>query len=283
MPRISARFRRGAAGITETPAATLSCTLVFLLVCGPVYSGGINSDEALAPNVGGLVLRVKGSYSKLDAGPAGDADGVGLTAVVAYGLTKKSSLFFKAPLLYRNVEVNGTKSDHFGPGDFTVFYKYRFWQKDTTALDTYRWAWVGGLNVRTGDSRFSSDSYDPLAGVVMSLQRSRHHLNGDLVYQMNTGSRVHKHDSLRYDLAYSYRIFPAHFTRGKAFQWEIVGEVNGKYFTDGSNAVFLSPGLQYSAQRWLFEASVQLPVIQELASGRPETDYRLVTGFQYHF
>ena len=114
----------------------------------------------------------------------------------------------------------------------------------------------------------------------MSLQRGRNHVNGDFVYQLNTGKGLHADDTLRYDLAYAYRFYPAHFTVAIIFQWEIVGELNGQYHTDGFHTTFLSPGLKYSAKRWVYETSLQIPVFQDQKSTRPETNYRIIVGIQ---
>ena len=240
----------------------------------------------MTPNKGGLILRLKGVYANAEAsGIIRDVDTFKIVSVLAYGLREDLSLFLRMPLRYDEVDTTGPggKHDHFGFEDFTLFIKYRFWQKDTSPSDTYRVAWLAGLDVRTGDSQFSSDSYDPLTGFTFTRHRGRHHMNGDTIYQLNTGSGLSRADSLRYDLAYSYRFYPERFEPGHAFQWDIVGEINGEYLTDGSHEVFLSPGVQYSLQRWRFETSIQLPVVQDLGPGRPEANYRIVTGFRYHW
>lgn len=268
----------------------LASAAVVWLLAPWAHAGGINSDEAMTPNKGGLILRLRGVYVDADAsGVIRDADTLKIVSVLAYGLREDLSLFLRTPLRYDEVETiqpGGGRREtrkHLGVEDFTLFLKYRFWQKDTSANDTFRVAWLAGLDVRTGDRQFSSDSYDPLSGFTFTLQRARHHVNGDMIYQLNTGSGLSGADSLRYDLGYSYRFYPERYTPGRAFQWDIVGEINGEYLTDGSHRVFLSPGLQYTVHRWRFETSIQLPVMQDLGPGRPETNYRIVTGFRYHW
>ena len=61
---------------------------------------------------------------------------------------------------------------------------------------------------------------------------------------------------------------------------DAVAELNGRYLTDGSHEIFLSPGVQFVAEHWLIEASLQLPVVRAMAAGRAETDYRLVLGLR---
>ena len=47
--------------------------------------------------------------------------------------------------------------------------------------------------------------------------------------------------------------------------------------------VFLAPGLQFAMDRWVIEASLQLPVVQELSDGRPEDDFRLILGLRFQW
>ncbi len=44
---------------------------------------------------------------------------------------------------------------------------------------------------------------------------------------------------------------------------------------------FLPPGLQFITKRWIFETSLQLPLIQDING--PETDYRFVVGFRFQW
>lgn len=172
---------------------------------------------------------------------------------------------------------------HDGIADLTFLTKYGFWQDDRRPLETLRWAALGGLNFRIGDSGFTSDSYDPIIGTVFSWQRERGEFDADLIYQFNTGRDEFRPDALRYDMSYSYRQFPSVFDGDGIYEFDIVGEVNGRYFTDGSHELFLSPGLQLVTERWILEASVQLPVIQEFADDRAETDYRVVLGLRFQW
>ena len=87
------------------------------------------------------------------------------------------------------------------------------------------------------------------------------------------------HDLLRYDVAYTYRLAPVRYEPGNAWELNAIAEMNGRYVTDGSNEVFLSPGIQFVTTRWSIETAIQIPVVQDLAG--PETDYKFVVGFRY--
>lgn len=275
-----------------TPGDTRRWGVVFtalVTLTSITYAGPINTDVAFTPREGGAVLRLQYRYS--------EADGVGSTEHVnqsiarltyVYGLRADWSVFLSAPYVNRQVDMRSKEGKRFevahdGLGDVSVFIKHRFWQKDGGPLDTQRWAWLTGLNVRSGDSDFTSDSYDPFAGLVFSWRKDRHRFDFDSVYQFNTAGGLAGHDTLRYDAAWSFRIHPISYDEGVLSAIDGVLEINGRYTTDGSHELYLSPGLQFQAERWALETSIQLPVVQDLVGDRPETRYRFVIGLRYHW
>lgn len=259
------------------------------LLCAPARGGPINSDVAFTPRQGGSILRLQ--YRYMEAGGNGEIQHVNasrVTGTYVYGLRPNLALFFKIPYMNRQVDrlvpkLGRVEEAHDGLADMTFMVKYRFWQADTGPRETYRLAALGGLNVRSGDSEFTSDSYDPIVGSVFTWRRERNLFAVDLVYQFNTGAGEARHDVLRYDVAYSYQFAPAVYDPEYNYEWNAVAEINGRYTTDGSHEIFLSPGIQFVTERWALEASVQLPVVQELGNDGPETDYRLVIGVRFQW
>ncbi|MFQ5502542.1 MAG: transporter [Phycisphaerae bacterium] len=250
----------------------------------PSLAGPINTDVALTPHRGGSILRLQYIYSE-----AGARDRLlhlnasTVKGTYVYGVTEDVALFINVPYMNRQSDVFDSRFGRFevahdGIGDITFLGKVRFWQDDPGPKETYRWAAIGGINLRSGDSDFTSDSYDPIVGTVFSARRDRGRFDADLIYQFNTGGGEFRHDTLRYDVAYSHRIFPAVYQKENAWEFDLVGELNGRYTNNGSHEVFLSPGLQFITEDWVLEASVQLPVIQNLAG--PEIDYRLIIGLR---
>ncbi len=257
--------------------------------CAPAetLAGPINTDVALTPPKGGSIFRLQYIHSESDG--SGEVQHVNMSIMkgtYVFGLKENLALFLTVPYVHRETDVVKPQVGRFersdnGVADLTFLAKYRFWQDDRRPGETLRWAVLGGLNIRSGDSAFTSDSYDPIVGTVFTWQRDRGWFDADLIYQFNTGGGESRHDSLRYDLAYSYRLAPARFEPGNAWELDAVAELNGRYVTDGSHEVFLSPGLQFITKRWIFETSLQLPVIQGING--PETDYRLVVGFRFQW
>ncbi len=51
----------------------------------------------------------------------------------------------------------------------------------------------------------------------------------------------------------------------------------------GGFTLFVLPGLQYVTKRWILEAGVQIPVVQDLNGSALEDDYILRSGFRVNF
>ncbi len=270
-------------------------TLVMATVVAPspkLLAGPINSDVAFTPRKGGGVLRMQYSYADAQGyGRARDIRQVQTSVArvaLVLGLEADLALILNVPYVYREQQVYDRREGHVedrrdGPADTTLLLKYRFWQLDEGPLRTRRLAGLLGVNLSNGDSDFSSDSYDPIVGVVYSWRNNRHVFDADLVYRINTGDGDFDHDTLLYDMAYSYRIHPETFDATTPTQWSIVAELNGRYRTDGIHEIFLAPGIQYTSQQWTWEASFQLPTVQELGGNTVETDYRFSVGWRYRW
>ena len=272
---------------TPDHALLLMLAAVAAGLCTTARAGPINTDVAMTPRKGGSILRLQYIYGEVEGkGEIEDIRTSRIKATYVFGLKSNLALFLTETYVNRKVERITPELKRFedtedGFADLTFLVKYRFWQDDRRPGESLRWAVLGGLNIRSGDSKFTSDSYDPILGTVFTWPRDRGTLSTDLVYQFNTGGGKSRHDALRYDVAYSYRLTPGTYEPGHAWEINAVGELNGRYVTDGSHEIFLSPGLQFVTQQWIFETSIQLPVLQDLDG--PETDYRIVVGLRFQW
>ena len=272
---------------TPDHALLLMLAAVAAGLCTTARAGPINTDVAMTPRKGGSILRLQYIYGEAKGrGEIEDIRTSRIKATYVFGLKSNLALFLTETYVNRKVERITPELKRFedtedGFADLTFLVKYRFWQDDRRPGESLRWAVLGGLNIRSGDSKFTSDSYDPILGTVFTWPRDRGTLSTDLVYQFNTGGGKSRHDALRYDVAYSYRLTPVTYEPGHAWEINAVGELNGRYVTDGSHEIFLSPGLQFVTQQWIFETSIQLPVLQDLDG--PETDYRIVVGLRFQW
>ncbi len=275
--------------MTHLRLRSLWAGAIALGLCAPAIAGPINTNAALTPRKGGAIFRLQYRYS--EASEAGNIMHVNSSSVIGtfvYGITEDLAAIFSAPYVNRQVDrvvprFGRSEDAHDGVGDMTFMLKYRFWQRDDGPGRTMRWAALGGMNFRSGDSDFSSDSYDPIVGVVFTVRRDEVFFDVDLIYQLNTGRGRFSHDALRYDASLALRLFSGTTQRDIAWEFNAVAELNGRYVVDGSHEVFLSPGVQFVTEQWVLETSIQLPVFQDLPAGRPETDYRIITGLRFQW
>ncbi len=236
---------------------------------------------------------------------------VGGGVVAGYGATSKLALFGALPTLRKTLDVaaGGQRITRrtTGIGDARVFARYTAFQRDGRGR-SLRIAPILGLELPTGDDhdrdglgrlpaslQLGSGSWDPFAGVVATYQTLAYQVDAQIGYQANTkGDDVELGDELRLDVSLQYRLWPRALVSGvPGFLYGVVeanlrhrdeDEIRGDEDPDsGGTTLFLSPGLQYVTRRWVLEAVVQLPIVQDLGGSALEDDYTVRAGFRVNF
>lgn len=248
----------------------------------------INSDVALQPSTDHLILRQQFRFAQADF-EAGGADLdirlVTSSTTAVYGVRDDFTLLLNVPaVLSRRSEDNttGESDTDAGFADLTTLAKVRLYRNDFGPTDTARFDLLGGFEIPTGQDAFSSDSVDPIVGGVGTVTLGRHYFSADAQWKFNTAGGDWGEDLLQYDGAYLYRLWPEEYAVGQTTQFNGVLELNGLHWTDGDNELFLSPGIQYVTRRWIAEATVQIPVWQDL-DHRPETEFVLGLSVRVQF
>ncbi len=252
-------------------------------------AAGINTDVALSPPEGGTIVRSQWRYSELDGDDTSLDREVTMSVnpvTIVHGVTENFTILATTPIVRREIDfgsATGMQDDNdTGVADIPLLAKYRFYQHDQPGITT-RWSVLGGAELPTYDEPFSSDSLDPIIGTVWTHQRLEWELDWDVLYQVNTGGGLDGDDELRADVALSYLLFGGEGPTLGAWGLYAVGEINAKYIADGSTQVFGSPGLQFITPRWILEAGIQLPILQDMDSPRLETDYTAVLSLRFQF
>ena len=141
--------------------------------------------------------------------------------------------------------------------------------------------------------QLGSGSFDYSAGMVLTNLWQRWGINGDVLYTWNTEANNFEFgDTLRYDLAFAYRLFPRIYKVYPSPQLNLFLEFNGLYgdkhrangkrlADSGGNEVLIAPGIQYLGKTFILEASVQLPFLEDLNGSLPSTDYTVLFGFRW--
>ncbi|MDA2919201.1 transporter [Desulfobacterota bacterium AH_259_B03_O07] len=271
-----------------------------------VLAAPINSNVALPVRKGGFVFRSQVKWLRATDDPTSlnrEVNVVAIPNVLVYGATPDLALFAIFPYIFRNVELTDPstgkridKNDN-GIGDLTLIARYTVYARDYPS-GTARLAPLAGIKLPTGDDELepiTTDSVNLQLGGVSTVtwDFGRHEVDADLIYRINTeAENFEMGDDLVYDLAYEFRVYPWTLPDvGVPNFLYLVAEANGifsqkdklhgKTIDDsGGNILFLSPGIQLATKRFILEASIQLPVIQDLNGNQVETDFVLTGGFR---
>ncbi len=273
-----------------------------LITTASLQAAGINTNVALPVRQGGFVYRTQLRLLSASDDPTPldrDISVYAVPNVLVYGATARTTLFGILPYFFRSVNFRDAgfrqRDDADGFGDLTFLVRQTVYARDAVQR-TSRLGLLAGLEIPSGKEEFSSHSTDFLLGGVYTLQDGRHELDADLLYKINTEGRgLELGEELQYNLAYELRISPWQWPeRGTPSQIYLVLEANGKttrravsdgmeLSDTGGTTVFLSPGIQLITRRAIYEASIQIPVIQNLNGGQVETDYVAAAGIRIQF
>lgn len=278
------------------------------------WSAPITFNTALPVHEDGLVWREQFIYDKnsRDPTPANrDVIVSGFISVLGYGVTRDFALFGVLPYLDKRLDMDMggqrvVRSDQ-SIGDLTLFGRYTAYQSDAPGR-TFRVAPFLGVKAPTGRDHAQdglgrlpsaiqpgSGSWDALGGVVATYQTLAYQADSQLSYQANREANGFRSGNVaKFDASFQYRLWPRILGSGvPAFLYGVL-EANlvraGKNriggvddLNSGGITLFLSPGLQYVTQKWILEAGVQIPVIQNLNGTALKNNYILNTGFRINF
>jgi hypothetical protein len=265
-------------------------------------AAGINTDVALPVRQGGFVLRTQVRLLGADDDPSSLDREVRVwvvPAVVVYGATVRTTVFGIVPYLSQRVELTegGRRLTDRAEGTGDLLFLVRRTVRARDAIQrTSRLGLLGGVELPSGSDAFSSHATDFLLGGVYTLQDGRHEVDADLTWKVNgEGRGVDPGDEYRADLAYQFRLTPAVWPdRGSPSQVYGVIEANwstadravsggAKLDDTGGTSLFLSPGVQLVTRKVIYEASVQLPAVQNLNGEQAETDFVASIGVRINF
>lgn len=272
-------------------------------------------NTALPVGRGDFVFREQFLYIKAsdDPSPADRTLEVfGGISVLGYGATSDLALFGVLPYLDKELDLTTpggqrmTRSTH-GIGDAQLFARYTVFQKDLPGRN-FRIAPFLGLELPTGDDddrdrfgrlpqplQLGSGSWDPFGGVIATYQTLDYQVDAQLGYKANTKANGFEFgDEFQFDASLQYRVWPRALGAGvPGFLYGVIetslmhqakNEIGGTNDPNsGGTKLFLSPGLQYVTKRWILEAIVQLPVVQDLNGAALEDDFIVRAGFRVNF
>lgn len=248
-----------------------------------------------------------------DPSPADREVGVlGAISVLGYGVTGDFAAFAVLPYLDKELDLTTaggariTRSTS-GIGDARLFGRYTVYRDDAPGR-TFRIAPFAGIEMPTGDDddsdgqgwlpatlQLGSGSWDPFGGVVMTYQTLDYQIDAQASYKINTEANGFEFgDEAQLDASLQYRLWPRELGPGvPGFLYGVLegnlryrgkNEIGGIDDPDsGGTSLFLAPGLQYVTKRWIVEAIVQVPIVQDLNGDVLEDDFTVRAGFRVNF
>ncbi len=300
---------------TVTFAVSFALQLVTMGVLREAQAAPETFNTALPVGKGDFIFREQFLYIKAseDPSPADrNLEVLGGISVLGYGATSGLALFGILPYLDKELDLTMpggqqiTRSTS-GIGDAQLFARYTVFQKDMRGSN-FRVAPFIGIKLPTGDDddsdsfgrlpatlQLGSGSWDPFAGVIATWQTLDYEIDAQLSYKANTEANGFEFgDEFRFDASLQYRLWPRELGAGvPGFLYGVIetnllhqakNEIGGtKDPNSGGTKLFLSPGLQYVTNRWVLDAIVQLPVVQDLNGTELEDDFIVRAGFRVNF
>lgn len=236
----------------------------------------------------------------------------GSVSVLGYGITQDLAVFGTLPVLHKSLRTTGDNGQRIrrstrGLGDARLFGRYTAYRDDAPGR-TFRIAPFAGVEAPTGrdDDRdefgrlpqplqAGSGSWDVLGGVIATWQTLDYQLDGQMSYERNHEANGFRFgDVARLDGSLQLRLWPGElgpdlpdFVYGTLEanlihrQRNRVGGIDDP--DSGGTRLFLSPGLQYVSKRWILEATLQVPVAQDLGGQALKDDFAVRAGFRVNF
>jgi len=271
-------------------------------------------NTALPVAEGNFVLRGQFSYinraGQVPVDP--ELDIVAGAAILGYGFTSRTALFGVLPYVHKSLDQTSPSDRRFerdanGLGDARFFVRHTVFRDDAPGR-TFRIAPFAGIEAPTGEDdardRFGrlpqplqpgSGSWDGFGGVVATWQTLDYQIDAQLAYQANQEANDFEFgDVFRFDTALQYRLWPRQLDSGlPGFLYAGVetnlihrdrNMMGARSDPDsGGTTLFISPGLQYVTRKWVLEAVVQLPAVQDANGDAIEDEFIIQTGFRMNF
>tara|TARA_R110000868_G_scaffold80512_8_gene228772 strand:+ start:585 stop:1466 length:882 start_codon:yes stop_codon:yes gene_type:complete len=239
-------------------------------------------------------------------------DVYGGIGVLGYGVTADLAVFGVLPYFNKTLSFNDSLGQRVsrhasGFGDSRLFARYTIIRSDAPGR-TFRIAPFLGVELPSGNDndrdnlgalprplQAGSGSWDPFGGVVLTYQTLDYQIDAQAGYQLNTAANGFSFgDQAQLDASIQYRLWPR--TLSAKTEGFFYGVLEGNLFhqnrnriggvsdnDSGGTTLFVSPGIQYVTRRWIAEAIVQVPMLQDLNGAALKDDFILRVGLRVNF
>ncbi len=213
---------------------------------------------------------------------------------IGYGVSAKLAVFGIVPIIRRETQSANTLRTTSGLADINLFARYQIYQKDGPGK-TLRIAPFAGVVLPTGRAQQTGDgSTDIFGGLIITRASTRWNFDSQIKYVRNgrvdalkRGDETSINASLQYRINSNVNVN----TNGYLFTVIEAGLVHsgrneravGLDPNSGGTIAFISPGIQYAAQRWISEAAIRFPVIKNLNGSAPQPAASFIISARFNF
>lgn len=278
-------------------------------VAGPInFSTALTVGKGVYINREQVIIR---SFENDSTAANRDLQVSSLVSILGYGVNSRLALFVAVPLVEKKLSLT-SMGDRFnrasrGLGDIKLSGRYTLHQDDSKSR-TFRIAGFGGIKLPTGDDgkadglgrlpiplQSGSGSRDYFYGLVATWSGLQFQVDAQLAFQNNgSANDFAAGNQRRADISFQYRLLPKQLeadTPGFLYgvlEAGIIDQDHNKVaglpdVNSGGRMVYLAPGIQYAAKKFVLEASLQVPVSNHLNGTALATDNVLSFGYRIHF
>lgn len=260
--------------------------VLILTVATETLAIGISIDAGLTPPEGRWILRTQVRAMSREA-PDGTVDAnmdrLMIPFVVVYGLRPQLTLGLRQIVEFRSMTMNGDENSESGLTDLYLFAKYKVFRVNTRSY-TLGIAPLLGVEAPTGSSGISSESWDLVAGLLISGRAGMWGADLNVGYGIRGMAGVpdgdpDPGDEWGLNLAIARQIPVGNSGQASlapvlelTWQEEAPDASDGMDVPNTGESVFsIAPGLKYTLGDLILEGLVRFPVAQDQ------------TGMQFEF
>ncbi len=274
---------------------TAACAALMLTALA--HAGGISFDAGLTPAQDRWILRTQIRYMQRSNDPSTmkrEMRTVMFPIVLAYGLRPDLTIMVRQAGLSKEMSMAENTDKSSGAGDFFVLAKYRAYRINTPDF-TLGIAPTLGIELPTGKTALSSETYDVNTGLFVSLRRGLSAVDSNIAYMWNgfaggEKNGVNPGDELSFNIACAHQIVIGEKARSSLAPvlemnyLHVRADRGGKDAANsGESVVYLSPGVKFTMSTFIVEALVHIPAWQDQKGAQTERDVGIISGIRYLF
>ena len=269
----------------------------------------VTTNTALQIAEGQRLVRVQSQIQR-SAAPGQRLHVVAFPVIGAYGITRNLTAFGVVPVMNKRMRIDTpdgeiTRGPH-GLGDVRAFGRYTFLREDGPGT-MLRFATFAGVEAPTGRNEDSdefgpipqplqlgSGSWDPFGGLMFTYHQLQWQFDAVATFERNTTANDFQFgDRFQFDTVVKRRLLP---TDLDGASWFLFGnletnlvhrgrnQMGGQVDDDSGGTVwYISPALQFVTARFVIDAAVQIPVVQDLNGDALEDDFILTLSTRFNF